>query len=65
MATPTEPKVIPKIKIISNPIAPGKFWGCCYKTNEGKDALVESAWGSFFLMAALCVLIGAIEPNHC
>lgn len=52
-------------KTISNTIASGKFWGCCYKTNEGKNALVESAWGSFFLMAALCVLIGAIEPNHC
>jgi unsaturated chondroitin disaccharide hydrolase len=52
-------------KTILNRTAPGKFWGCCYKTKEGKDELVESAWGSFFLMAALCVLVGAVESNHC
>jgi unsaturated chondroitin disaccharide hydrolase len=45
--------------------AAGIFWGCCYKTNGGQDELVESAWGSFFLMAALCVLAGAIEPGCC
>lgn len=45
--------------------ASGIFWGCCYKTSQGKDELVESAWGSFFLMAALCVLVDAVESHHC
>ncbi len=45
--------------------ASGIFWGCCYKTDQGKDELVESAWGSFFLMAALCILVDVIEPSHC
>lgn len=44
--------------------APGIFWGCCYKTGREHE-LVESAWGSFFLMAALCVLADLIEPNCC
>lgn len=44
---------------------PGIFWGCCYKTNHGKDELVESAWGSYFLMAALSILVDVIQPNHC
>jgi unsaturated chondroitin disaccharide hydrolase len=43
----------------------GIFWGSCYRTNHGKEELVETAWGSFFLMAALCILAGAIQPNHC
>ncbi|SOD41131.1 glucuronyl hydrolase [Nitrosovibrio sp. Nv4] len=43
--------------------ASGIFWGCHYKTSHDKDELVESVWGSFFLMAALCVLIGAIKPG--
>lgn len=43
--------------------ASGIFWGCCYKTGHEKDEPVESAWGSFFLMAALCVLIDAIKPG--
>jgi unsaturated chondroitin disaccharide hydrolase len=45
--------------------ASGIFWGCCYKTNLGRDELVESAWGNFFLMAALCILVDAIEPRYC
>ena len=45
--------------------ASGIFWGCCYKTSQGKDELVESAWGSFFLMAALCILVDAIESPYC
>ena len=45
--------------------AAGIFWGCCYKTNREQVELVESAWGSFFLMAALCVLAGVIEPGCC
>ncbi|PTR17575.1 unsaturated chondroitin disaccharide hydrolase [Nitrosospira sp. Nsp2] len=45
--------------------AQGIFWGCCYKTNRGHDELVESAWGSFLLMAALCVLADIIEPSDC
>lgn len=45
--------------------ASGIFWGCCYETGQGKKELVESVWGSYFLMAALCVLVGAVEPNHC
>lgn len=44
---------------------PGIFWGCCYKTNHGKDELVESAWGSYFLMAALSILVDVIQPSHC
>lgn len=43
----------------------GIFWGCCYKTRQDKEELVESVWGNFFLMAALAVLTGFIEPHHC
>jgi unsaturated chondroitin disaccharide hydrolase len=43
----------------------GIFGGCCYETSQGKKELVESVWGSYFLMAALCVLVGVIEPNRC
>ncbi|SEL40867.1 glucuronyl hydrolase [Nitrosovibrio tenuis] len=46
-------------------IASGIFWGCCYETHHGKNELVESAWGSFFLMAALCILTDVIEPHYC
>jgi unsaturated chondroitin disaccharide hydrolase len=49
----------------SDGAASGIFWGCCYKIHSGTNELVESAWGSFFLMAALCVLVDAIESNHC
>jgi unsaturated chondroitin disaccharide hydrolase len=48
-----------------NGVASGIFWGCCYETRQGAVELVESAWGSFFLMAALCILVDIIEPNHC
>ncbi len=41
------------------------FWGCSYKTSPGVEELVESVWGSFFLMAALCALTGFVEPRHC
>lgn len=43
----------------------GIFWGCCYETRQGTIELVESAWGSFFLMAVLCILVDIIEPSHC
>jgi len=49
----------------SGRVAKGIFWGCCYKTNQGKDELVESAWGSFFLMSALSILVDAIKPGDC
>jgi len=42
----------------------GIFWGCCYKTSSNKEEMVESAWGSFFLMAALCVLLNMLKPNE-
>lgn len=45
--------------------AQGIFWGCCYRTNQGKDELVESAWGNFFLMSALAILVDAIKPGDC
>ncbi len=45
--------------------AQGIFWGGCYKTNQGKDELVESAWGSFFLMSTLSILVDAIKPGDC
>ncbi|OQW39457.1 MAG: glucuronyl hydrolase [Proteobacteria bacterium SG_bin4] len=41
------------------------FWGCCYKTSPEVEELVESVWGSFFLMTVLCALTGFIEPGHC
>ena len=41
----------------------GIFWGCCYKTSGSKEEMVESAWGSFFLMAALCVLLDMLKPD--
>ncbi|MGZ5007459.1 MAG: hypothetical protein ACXWFI_06880 [Methylobacter sp.] len=41
------------------------FWGCCYKTGQDKDELVESAWGNFLLMSALSILAGAIKPDEC
>ena len=43
----------------------GLFWGCCYKNKQGEEELVESVWGNFFLMAALCVLTGFADPDHC
>ena len=52
----------PNNKIRMNP---GIFWGSCYKTNEGKEELVETVWGSFFLLAALCILADMIKPNFC
>lgn len=45
--------------------AAGIFWGGCYQTRPGEQELVESAWGSFFLMAALCICAGVIEPTDC
>ena len=42
----------------------GIFWGCCYKTSDNKEEMVESAWGSFFLMAALCVLLDMLKPDE-
>jgi unsaturated chondroitin disaccharide hydrolase len=42
----------------------GIFWGCCYKTRTGEE-LVESTWGSFLLMSALCILVDKIKPNQC
>ncbi|HVW64059.1 MAG TPA: glucuronyl hydrolase [Nitrosospira sp.] len=45
--------------------APGIFRGCCYETHPGRNELVESAWGSFFLMATISALAGICEPNHC
>ncbi len=46
-----------------NKTASGIFWGCCYKTGHEKEELVESAWGSFFLMAALCILIDVAKAG--
>lgn len=46
-----------------NKTTSGIFWGCCYITGPEKEELVESAWGSFFLMAALSILSDAIEPG--
>ncbi len=40
------------------------FWGCCYKTHSNKEEMVESAWGNFFLMAALSVLLGILGPDE-
>lgn len=42
----------------------GIFWGCCYKSSHEKEELVESAWGSFFLMAALCILLDILQPSE-
>ncbi|QOJ19891.1 MAG: glucuronyl hydrolase [Gammaproteobacteria bacterium] len=41
------------------------FWGCCYKTGQNREELVESVWGNFFLMAALAALTGFVDPLHC
>lgn len=41
------------------------FWGCSYKTGSDVEQLVESVWGSFFLMVVLCALAGLIKPEHC
>ena len=49
----------------SDGAAAGIFWGSSYRTKPGTDELVESAWGSLFLMAALCILAGVIEPTDC
>jgi unsaturated chondroitin disaccharide hydrolase len=40
------------------------FWGCCYKTHGNKEEMVESAWGNFFMMAALSVLLGILGPGE-
>lgn len=38
----------------------GIFWGCCYKTRT-EEELVESTWGSFLLMSALCLFSDDIK----
>ncbi|CAG1021648.1 Unsaturated glucuronyl hydrolase [Patescibacteria group bacterium] len=35
----------------------GIFWGCCYKINQTEVELVETTWGSYFLMWALTTLL--------
>lgn len=40
------------------------FWGCCYKTHGNQEEMVESAWGNFFLMAALSVLLEILGPSE-
>lgn len=37
------------------------FWGARYQTNATQQDWVESAWGSFFLLAVLSILTGALE----
>lgn len=46
-------------------VASGIFSGACYRTRPDRELLVESVWSSFFLMAALCILAGIIEPTDC
>ncbi|MBB6584188.1 glucuronyl hydrolase [Ralstonia solanacearum] len=36
----------------------GMFWGACYRTGPDRRELVESAWGTFFLMQVLCAFAG-------
>ncbi|ANJ72417.1 glucuronyl hydrolase [Ralstonia insidiosa] len=39
----------------------GIFWGACIRTRPDRHELVESAWGSFFLMQALAMLAGKTD----
>lgn len=42
----------------------GIFQGCCYRTRSGgQEELVETPWGSFFLMVTLCSLAQIIKPE--
>ncbi|KXK41309.1 glucuronyl hydrolase [Nitrosomonas europaea] len=43
----------------------GLFQGCCYRTRQNREEIVESVWGNFFLVAALAVLAGLIDPYDC
>lgn len=49
----------------SNAAPAGIFCGACYQTRPNTHELVESAWGSFFLLQALCILAGIIDPTDC
>jgi unsaturated chondroitin disaccharide hydrolase len=49
----------------SGGLADGLFWGCRYNTGRGEETSVETAWGSFFLLAALAALAGAVEAGCC
>lgn len=42
----------------------GIFWGCFYKTLPNQEELVESAWGVFFLMAGLGILIDGLDAKN-
>lgn len=43
----------------------GLFSGCCYRTRQNIEEMVESVWGNFFLMATLAVLADLIDPCDC
>jgi unsaturated chondroitin disaccharide hydrolase len=41
------------------------FPGCCYRTRQNIEEMVESVWGNFFLMATLAVLADLVDPYDC
>ncbi|QBZ90154.1 glucuronyl hydrolase [Pseudomonas viciae] len=41
----------------------GRFVGHCYRTSAAEEQKVESACGSFFLLAALLAWAGELDPN--
>jgi len=43
----------------------GLFQGCCYRTRQNHEEMVESVWGDFFMMATLAVLADLIDPYDC
>jgi unsaturated chondroitin disaccharide hydrolase len=48
-------------------IAPStaRFSGCCYRLIAGPEALVESPWGTFLLIQALCLLTERLSIDEC
>ena len=47
-------------------VLPGIFWGACYQIRPEQFELVESAWSTFLLMQALCLLdefVGVTDPT--
>ena len=42
-----------------------RFGGCCYRLIAGSEQLVESPWGTFLLLQALCLLTGRLSIDEC
>ena len=48
----------------TNPSA-ARFSGCCYRLSAGSEQLVESPWGTFLLLQALCLMTEHLSVDEC